>query len=490
MSVTHAISGAGAPDAAPPSINSHYTNTSNGDLYLAKGTASVDDWVRVATATMLQSLAVAVEGVEEGLGGKVDKVAGYGLSQENFTAAEKAKLAGLEGSHYRGTFVSLEALESAIPSGLAGDYADVDAGVGDPVQRYIWDASDNEWVSQGGTAEPITASQVKVLYESNPDTNAFTDTEKSKLANLEQGMANPMTVQGDLIVGGAGGAPQRLAKGSDGQVLKMVGGSQVWADEAGGGGGGGGAITRANMVDAINRGALGVSEPEVYAIPGIGAMIKCGEGGIRNGAPWLSETSMNYSCRVGGIKFDPSAQGGNVGLKRGAGAMASGAVIAINGSGSMVAEFAGVLAGVDLADVVDGSFVETNLRLGALSSGSDIYNVEVSLSLPPLDIVRFQYGEDYGSTWEVYWMDQDSAEQTHATSVSASTALTHSLRIEKSGANLLVKMNGTTVLTIPVAEMAQGSTPFGTAVYVGKFGGSAELLIGLTKVSGQLTLTP
>jgi hypothetical protein len=71
---------------------------------------------------MLQSLAVAVEGVEEGLGGKVDKVAGYGLSQENFTAAEKAKLAGLEGSHYRGTFVSLEALESAIPSGLAGDY--------------------------------------------------------------------------------------------------------------------------------------------------------------------------------------------------------------------------------------------------------------------------------------------------------------------------------------------------------------------------------
>ncbi|MGY2498485.1 hypothetical protein, partial [Klebsiella pneumoniae] len=38
---------------------------------------------------------------------KVDKVAGYGLSQENFTAAEKAKLAGLEGSHFKGVFASL-----------------------------------------------------------------------------------------------------------------------------------------------------------------------------------------------------------------------------------------------------------------------------------------------------------------------------------------------------------------------------------------------
>lgn len=125
---------------------------------------------------------------------KVDKVAGYGLSQENFTAAEKAKLAGLEGSHYRGTYLNLTALQTALPTAEPGDYADVDAGAADPVQRYIWDDNDGEWVAQAGSADPVTAAQVKTLYESNPDTNAYTDSEKSKLAGIAAGAtANPDT---------------------------------------------------------------------------------------------------------------------------------------------------------------------------------------------------------------------------------------------------------------------------------------------------------
>ncbi|ATH82833.1 hypothetical protein CO724_17280 [Ectopseudomonas mendocina] len=125
---------------------------------------------------------------------KVDKVPGYGLSQENFTAAEKAKLAGLEGSHYRGTFINFTALQTALPTAEEGDYADVDAGAGAPVQRYIWDESDSEWVAQAGSADPITAAQVKALYESNPDTNAFTGADKSKLDGIASGAtANPDT---------------------------------------------------------------------------------------------------------------------------------------------------------------------------------------------------------------------------------------------------------------------------------------------------------
>lgn len=46
---------------------------------------------------------------------------------------------------------------------------------------------------------------------------------------------NPMTSEGDIIVGGASGAPERLAKGSDGQVLKMVAGSPAWSEDQGGG---------------------------------------------------------------------------------------------------------------------------------------------------------------------------------------------------------------------------------------------------------------
>jgi len=46
-------------------------------------------------------------------------------------------------------------------------------------------------------------------------------------------MSNPMTTAGDIIIGGASGAPARLAKGDDGEVLKLVSGVPSW--ETGGG---------------------------------------------------------------------------------------------------------------------------------------------------------------------------------------------------------------------------------------------------------------
>ncbi|WP_052659177.1 hypothetical protein [Pseudomonas sp. LFM046] len=118
-----------------------------------------------------------------GLAGKVDKEAGKGLSQENFTSAEKAKLASLESTHFKGAFASLAALQAALPTAVAGDYADVDAGVGSDTVRYIWDVSDSAWVPSG-SGSPLTAAQIKTLYESNPDTNPFTDAEEAKLAGI------------------------------------------------------------------------------------------------------------------------------------------------------------------------------------------------------------------------------------------------------------------------------------------------------------------
>lgn len=115
--------------------------------------------------------------------GKVDKVSGMGLSSNDFTDPLRDKLIGLEGTHWRGTFVSLAALQAGVTDPEAGDYADVDV-VGDDVVRYIWDATDGIWVAQSGEVAPITASQVKLLYESNPDTNAFTDADEAKLGDL------------------------------------------------------------------------------------------------------------------------------------------------------------------------------------------------------------------------------------------------------------------------------------------------------------------
>lgn len=135
------------------------------------------------------------------LANKVDKEAGKGLSSNDFTSAEKTKLAGLEGSHFKGLHASLAALQAAHPTAVAGDYADVDAGAGVDVVRYLWDVTDAEWIAQASSGGSMTAAQVKTAYESNPDTNAFTDSEKAKLAGISAGAtANADT---DSLVEGA-----------------------------------------------------------------------------------------------------------------------------------------------------------------------------------------------------------------------------------------------------------------------------------------------
>lgn len=118
-----------------------------------------------------------VEMIEE----KVDKVDGFGLSQENFTPEEKAKLAGIESNKFKGKFSSLPALNLVI--GESGSYAYV-GGIGQNDVSYIWDDDDNIWVLNSSQATAETPSSIKSKYESNPDTNAFTDELKLKLNSL------------------------------------------------------------------------------------------------------------------------------------------------------------------------------------------------------------------------------------------------------------------------------------------------------------------
>lgn len=97
-----------------------------------------------------------------------------------YTDSEKTKLESLEESKFKGQYETLADLQTAYPSPEAGDHADV----GDPVSRYV--ESSGSWVL-GATPGGDTAASVKIKYESNPDTNAFTDTEKTKLSNVESG---------------------------------------------------------------------------------------------------------------------------------------------------------------------------------------------------------------------------------------------------------------------------------------------------------------
>jgi hypothetical protein len=120
----------------------------------------------------------------------VEKVAGKGLSTNDYTTDEKNKLAGLEGSKYKGRYTDLAALNTAHATATVGDYARVDGGVGSDVVTYLWDDSDNKWVQEQGTGTTETASSVKSKYESNPDTNVFNDADKTKLDGVETNATN------------------------------------------------------------------------------------------------------------------------------------------------------------------------------------------------------------------------------------------------------------------------------------------------------------
>lgn len=82
--------------------------------------------------------------VKAAVDSKVDKVTWKWLSEEDFTTAEKAKLATLS-DHFRWTYLTLLALETAVPTGNLWDYATVDPGAWTEATKYIWD-TDEWWV--------------------------------------------------------------------------------------------------------------------------------------------------------------------------------------------------------------------------------------------------------------------------------------------------------------------------------------------------------
>lgn len=57
---------------------------------------------------------------------------------------------------FKGLFGTLTALNAALPTAIAGDYAQVDAGVGASPQTYFWDASDNIWVLNSSSGSGAT----------------------------------------------------------------------------------------------------------------------------------------------------------------------------------------------------------------------------------------------------------------------------------------------------------------------------------------------
>ena len=101
-----------------------------------------------------------------------------------FTDAEKAKLNALSASRFLGVYPTLTALRAAHPAPPEGSFAYVDQGPNTDIMSYIWDVNDLKYVPQASGNTQETPESVKVKYEANDNTNAFTDDEKAKLAAL------------------------------------------------------------------------------------------------------------------------------------------------------------------------------------------------------------------------------------------------------------------------------------------------------------------
>jgi hypothetical protein len=122
----------------------------------------------------------------------------YVHTDNNFTTAEKTKLAGMDDNHFKGSYPSLDALETAHPTASDGDYAYVGtAGV--PAVMYLWDVTDAEWVL-GGSPAGETPASVKEKYESNDDTNAYTDDDMATVGTVGD-VADLTTTTKDTAVG-------------------------------------------------------------------------------------------------------------------------------------------------------------------------------------------------------------------------------------------------------------------------------------------------
>jgi hypothetical protein len=76
----------------------------------------------------------------------------------------------------------------------------------------------------------------EIVRNAKAAAKSLTQTESTGEAGTQGGQAfdNPMTADGDLIVGGESGAADRLGAGTDGQVLTVVSGVPAWADATGG----------------------------------------------------------------------------------------------------------------------------------------------------------------------------------------------------------------------------------------------------------------
>lgn len=109
--------------------------------------------------------------------------------------------------------------------------------IGDGTTHYLLLDYATDWANITEKPTSFTPSAHKTSHEfGGTDAITIAQSQVTDLTtNLAAKVTNPMTAAGDLIVGGTSGAPARLAKGIDGQVLSLASGTPAWTAPPSGG---------------------------------------------------------------------------------------------------------------------------------------------------------------------------------------------------------------------------------------------------------------
>ncbi len=228
---------AGAGVATLASLGSTSAQAANGDPVLAGQTVDATAPTKIrngvsytadATADGIQGYATGANNA--GVFGRNNLTDGIGISgaAPNGTGAFGESLNGFGVGGRSTTGVGVQGSSA---SGYGGAFAGGMAAI-----RLTPSAS--------GTGAPTTGGhQVGELYVDSAGVLYYCTVAGSPgtwlpvLLGSSGGLTNPMTAQDDLIVGGTAGAPARLAKGSNGQVLTLNNSGHVgWANPSGGAG--------------------------------------------------------------------------------------------------------------------------------------------------------------------------------------------------------------------------------------------------------------
>ena len=174
--------------------NADTLNNQSGAYYLSR-----------ANHTNTQAIST-VSGLQTALDSKLESVA-WGDIDGNLTAQTDLQDAfdlKLDSADYNdrflGLFASVFDLEAAHPTASAGDYAQVDFGIGMDVIVYAWDVSDAQWSAVGGSAIANTDALPEGSSNLYHTSQRVRDT---SLTGLSTATATPIT-SADTVLSAAG----------------------------------------------------------------------------------------------------------------------------------------------------------------------------------------------------------------------------------------------------------------------------------------------